>query len=104
MFLHSSPSSFSAAEKIAALHQHTLMAILLSGFSFLGGMDGQEQLAYHSTLIHFLHQGKACIMPSIKLCWPFGRKQRKIESLTNLSTIQNIKHSDYFRFMKFKIL
>lgn len=53
-------SSFSA-ERIAALHLHTLMPIIPAGWSFSGGRGGLEQLAYLTIQSHFhlhLHQEK----------------------------------------------
>lgn len=45
--------SFSSAGKIAALHLHTQMPTPLGELSFLGGMGGQEQLAYLAIPCHF---------------------------------------------------
>ena len=57
-------SSFASAGRIAALHLHTQKPTPLDELSFLGGMGGQEQLAYLTIPIHFhlplLHQGKVC--------------------------------------------
>lgn len=56
-------SSFASAGRIAALHLHTRKPTPLYELSFLGGMDGQEQLAYLTIPSHFhlpLHQGKVC--------------------------------------------